>query len=61
MMTQTHIAAQKKMQFQPSLVGELDAPSINLLGSLDDDQGTSGLGLEASNPKVFFAVIYNPS
>jgi hypothetical protein len=40
-MIQTHIAAQQKMQFQPSLLGDLDAPRITLLGSLDDDQGTS--------------------
>lgn len=58
MMTQTQIATQPKMQIQLSMVGSLDAPKITLLGSLDDDQGTSGLKLEAQSPKPFLAIIY---
>ena len=56
MMNQTHVAA--PVQFKSPLVGKLDAPKITLLGSLDDDQGTSGLGLEAQSPKPFLAIIY---
>ena len=58
MTTQTHIAAQQKMQFQLSLLENPDAPKITLLGSLGDDQGISVLELEAQSPKPFLAVIY---
>lgn len=57
MMNQTHVASQQAL-LQPAFVGELDAPRITMLGSLDDDQGTSGLALEAQAPKPFLAIIY---
>lgn len=58
-MAQAHIAAQQKMQSKAPLKVNFDAPKITLLGSLDDDQGTSGLGIEAQSPKPFLAIIYN--
>lgn len=58
MMNQTHIAAQQRAPFRSGFVGELDAPCITMLGSLDDDQGTGGLELEAQSPKPFLAIIY---
>ncbi|MFC6840916.1 hypothetical protein XthCFBP4691_18595 [Xanthomonas theicola] len=57
-MNHSHAAEQQKTLFQPSLVGDLDSPSITLLGSLDDDRGTGGMKLEAENPKPFLAIIY---
>lgn len=57
-MNQTQIATQRKVQFQSAMLGSLEAPKITLLGSLDDDQGTSGLKLEAQSPKPFLAIIY---
>lgn len=41
------------------LLGDLEAPGITELGSLDDDQGTEGLGLDAGAPKPILAIIYN--
>ncbi len=58
MMNHTHVAAQPKMPFPPSLVGEFDAPMITMLGSLDDDHGTSGFDLEGQSPKPIMAIIY---
>ncbi|WCM93304.1 hypothetical protein M5C99_00795 [Acidovorax sp. NCPPB 2350] len=59
MITQTHTAdAPKQPLLQPSYVGQLEAPRITLLGSLDDTQGTGGMALEGQSPKPFLAIIY---
>ncbi|WP_198139630.1 hypothetical protein [Ralstonia sp. A12] len=39
--------------------GTVEIPTITLLGSLDDSQGTIGLGLNAVSTKPVFAIIYN--
>ncbi len=41
------------------MVGSLEAPAITLTGSLDDDQGASGIVLEGAAPKALHAIIYN--
>lgn len=56
-MNQTFISAQEVQSHSPSEVFE--APKITLLGSLDDEQGSAGLQLDASKP--FLAIIYNGS
>ncbi|MHA6885927.1 hypothetical protein [Ralstonia pseudosolanacearum] len=58
-MTQAPIADTQHVQSRPAFVGDLEAPKLTLLGSLDDDQGTEGFGLEASAPKPVMAIIYN--
>lgn len=57
-MTQTLIAGKQERRSASLSVGELDAPRITPLGSLDDNQGESGLGLD-ENPKPLLAIIYN--
>jgi hypothetical protein len=57
--TQGLIAEQQERQSQPLPVGNLDAPRITPLGSLDDDRGTNGLGIEVEPPKPVLAIIYN--
>ncbi len=37
-----------------------EVPTITLLGSLDDSQGTTNLGLAGANSNPVFAIIYNP-
>lgn len=46
-------------QEKSSQVGDLDAPRMTLLGSLDDGQGSDGLQLDAERPEPFLAIIYN--
>ncbi|MDA8455739.1 hypothetical protein M4R22_13280 [Acidovorax sp. GBBC 3334] len=59
MITQAPTAASSlKPPLQPSHVGQLEAPRITLLGSLDDAQGTGGMALEGQDPKPFLAIIY---
>lgn len=41
------------------MIGSLEAPSITLLGSLDDGQGTNGIMLDGASPKPVLAIIYN--
>lgn len=36
-----------------------EAPSITLLGALDDSQGASSLGLDAVSSPPIFAILYN--
>jgi hypothetical protein len=50
--TQTDLA-------EPLSVGNIEAPRITPLGSLDDDQGVTGMGLENQTPKPIMAIIYN--
>ncbi|GKT27159.1 hypothetical protein AVHM3334_22895 [Acidovorax sp. SUPP3334] len=38
----------------------LEVPTITLLGSLDDTQGTTNLGLSVTSSKPVFAILYNP-
>lgn len=45
-------------EHEAPLIGSLEAPSITFLGSLDDDQGTEGLGIETDQPKPVLAIIY---
>lgn len=40
-------------------VGNLEAPVITLLGSMDADQGVDGMALETESPRPFLAIIYN--
>jgi hypothetical protein len=35
------------------------APKITPVGSLDDDRGVTGMGLEDQAPKPIMAIIYN--
>jgi hypothetical protein len=39
--------------------GTFEVPSITLLGSLDDSQGTTDLSLSTVSNKPIFAIIYN--
>ena len=57
----TFITQQPEAQTQGAAVGNLEAPSITSLGSLDDSQGTAGLGLSAVSMTPVFAIIYNGS
>lgn len=41
------------------MVGNLEAPSITSLGSLDDENGIAGMGIEQQSPKPLMAIIYN--
>ncbi|MEF9387930.1 hypothetical protein ACQUJT_14915 [Ralstonia pseudosolanacearum] len=58
-MTQASIADTQNVQSRPAFVGDLEAPKLTLLGSLDDDQGTEGFGLETNAPKPLMSIIYN--
>ncbi|AXV79841.1 MULTISPECIES: hypothetical protein [Ralstonia solanacearum species complex] len=58
-MTQALIADTQDTQARPAFVGDLEAPKLTLLGSLDDDQGTQGLDLETRVPKPLMAIIYS--
>ena len=59
-MTETLVAMKQETQSQPPSVGDLDPPMITLLGSLDDDQGAYGLGLDAESPKApVLVILYN--
>lgn len=55
------ITQQPATQPQKSTVGNLEIPSITSLGSLDDSQGTAGVGLSAVSMTPVFAIIYNGS
>lgn len=55
-MTQVLITQHQETE---SRIGDLDVPQITLLGSLDDEKETSGLGLDAASPKPIMAIIYN--
>jgi hypothetical protein len=55
-MNQT-IVAQQDVQPRTLSVGDLDAPRIHLLGSLDDEQGLNGLASQSQTPLE--AIIYN--
>lgn len=57
----TFITQQPEAQTQRATVGNLEAPSITSLGSLDDSQGTTGVGLSAVSMTPVFAIIYNGS
>lgn len=39
--------------------GTFEVPSITLLGSLDDCQGTTDLSLSTVSNKPIFAILYN--
>lgn len=54
-MNQT-IAAQQHVQSRSLSIGDLEAPKIDLLGSLDDEQGTKDL---AYRQAPLDAIIYN--
>ncbi|MHA6910408.1 hypothetical protein ACQUJS_18600 [Ralstonia pseudosolanacearum] len=58
-MTQAPIADTQHVQSPPAFVGDLEAPKLTLLGSLDDDQGTEAFGLETNVPKPVMAILYN--
>jgi hypothetical protein len=55
----TLITQQPEAPSQTSDVGRLEAPQITLLGSLDDSQGTVGIGLNTASSKPIFGIIYN--
>ena len=57
----TSITQQPAAQPQKAAVGKLETPSITSLGSLDDSQGATGLGLGAVSMTPVFAIIYNGS
>ena len=40
------------------LVGGIEAPAITPLGSLDDDLGDAGVGIDTTSPKPVLAIIY---
>ena len=46
---------------EPLMVGNLEAPAISPIGSLDDSQGTNGIILEDAAPKPVLAMLYNGS
>ena len=46
---------------EPLAVGNLEAPAIRPIGSLDDGQGTSGIVREDAAPKPVLAILYNGS
>ena len=58
-MTEALVAKKQETQSQLLSVGDLDPPMITLLGSLNDDQGTNGLGLAAEGPQTIHAIPYN--
>lgn len=51
------LVAEKRLQ--PPSVGDLDAPMITLLGSLDDGQAIDSLRLDET-PKTTTLIIYKP-
>jgi hypothetical protein len=44
--------------FAEKLLGDLAAPEITPLGSLDNVDGTDGLALDADRPSTVHAIIY---
>lgn len=58
-MTQALAIENDEMTSRAWSVENLEAPSITVLGSLDDDQETNGLGLDPSRPKPLLAIIYS--
>ncbi|MDX8055696.1 hypothetical protein SK571_40505 [Lentzea sp. BCCO 10_0798] len=46
------------LQEPEQLVGGIEAPCVTPLGTLDDDGGDAGAGLDATAPKPVLAIIY---
>jgi|SwirhisoilCB2_FD_contig_21_76876704_length_252_multi_15_in_0_out_0_1 hypothetical protein len=48
-----------RQELSQESAGTFEVPSITLLGSLDDSQGTTDLSLSTVSNKPIFAIIYN--
>lgn len=50
----------ERSQASQAPAATLQVPTLTLLGSLDDSQGTTALGLSTFSAKPISAIIYNP-